>query len=103
MIVHSNGMYVAIYCHELGIISVRVALAKYENIPCGIAGWSPKIHKVLSDRSTIARETVAPLGMIVHSNDMCLDTCCHEFGHTFGTCGSRQIRKYTVYNCWPVP
>ncbi len=86
-------MYVAIYCHELGIISVRVALAKYENITWGIAGWSSKIHKVGSDTSPTARATVPQLGMVVHSNDMCVATCCHELGQAFGTCGSREVRN----------
>jgi hypothetical protein len=80
MIVHSNGMYVAIYCHELGTLSVRVALAKYENIPCGIAGWSSKIHKVGSDTSPTARATVPQLGMVVHSTGMYVAIYCHELG-----------------------
>jgi hypothetical protein len=53
---------------------VRVALAKYENIHWGFAGWSPKIHKVGSERSPTARETVPHLRMIVRINGMYVAT-----------------------------
>ncbi len=64
-------------------LSVRVAPAKYENIPWIIAGWSPKIHKVVSDRSPITRETVPQLGMIVHGNAMYVDTYFSRVGTHF--------------------
>ena len=89
------GMWIRIFT-RWDKLSVRAAPAQYENIHWIIAGWSPKIHKVLSDRSTIARETVPQLGMIVHITDMYLDTCCHDLGHTFVTCGSREVRNYTM-------
>ncbi len=72
-----------------------MAPAKYENIPRGIDGWSNKIHKVGSDMSHTARAAVPQLDMIVHSNVMYVATYCHELGHTFGTCGTSEVQKYT--------
>jgi hypothetical protein len=64
-------------------LSVRVAPAKYETIPCRITGRPPNIHKVLSDRSPIARETVPQLGMRVHGNAMYVDTYFSRVGTHF--------------------
>jgi hypothetical protein len=77
-------------------LSVRVAPAKYETIPWGIAGWSPTIHTVGSDRPHTARATVPRLGMILYNNGMYVATYCHELGHTFGTCGSCGVRTFTL-------
>jgi hypothetical protein len=102
MIVHINDLHVATYCHEfehtLGTCGFR-EVRKYTLVS---AGLSNIIQTFGSDRSPIARAKVPQLGMIVHSIDMYVATHCHEFGHTFGTCGSRQIRKYTLYNYGPV-
>ena len=103
MVVRNNVMYVATYCHELGHTFGTRGSRKVRNIPWIIAGWSPKIHKVVSDRSPITRETVPQLGMLVNSNGMCVATYFHECGLTFGTCGSRKVRKYALGICWLVP
>jgi hypothetical protein len=91
-------MYVAIYCHELGIISVRVALAKYENIPWGIAGWSSKIHKVGSDRSPTARATAPLLGKIGHINGMYVAIYCHKLGTLSVRVAPAKYEIYTLDN-----
>jgi hypothetical protein len=46
--------------------------------------------------------TAPQLGMIVHSDGMRVATYCHELGHTFGTCGSREVRNIILIIAgWP--